>query len=383
MTRALLMLTGGRGIPDLLAVKHLRPDKTFVITTEQGLASAKHLKNLVKLRFGCELEIMPTISPFNEQNIKEACSQVLEKYPGAEWIMNITSAPKIVSIFAMDVAREREIACWFLNTNDGEVISLAETIPIEHKAIFDIQVEEYMDGYQRQYKKRGTAEYREKAEAWYTSAQLLAQDPISTHLFLRKLRAAMQGKRQNESLLLRFNIKAKPFFQQLAECTPPLVKITKEEAETFECMVFGGDARKFLEGDWLEVFVCQSVEQARFAEDYQWGYQVYNGKDEYELDSALTSRAILLIGECKTDDDPFTKHSDYLDTLDANARLLGSPYVSKFFITNHPNPESLKSYEAFYQQATQKKIRIINADELPNIGEILKQEALKPTFPRI
>lgn len=383
MTKALLMLTGGRGIPDLLAVKHLRPDITFVITTEQGLPSAKHLKNLVKSRFGCELEIMPTISPFNQQSIKEACFQVLERYPSAEWTMNITSAPKIVSIFAMDIAREKDIACWFLNTNDGEVISLAKPIPIDHKAIFEIQVEEYMDGYQRQYKKRGTPEYREKAESWYPAAQLLAQDPNLTHLFLRKLRAAMQGRRQNESILLRFKIQAKPFIQQLAECTPPLVKITKEETETLECNVFGGDARKFLEGDWLEIFVCKAVEQARFAEDYQWGYQVYNGKDEYELDSALTSRAILLIGECKTEDDPFTKHSDYLDTLDANARLLGSPYVSKFFITNHPDPKSLQSYGPFHQQATQKKIRIINADELLNIGEILKQEALTPFFSRI
>ena len=383
MTRALLMLTGGRGIPDLLAVKHLRPDITFVITTEQGLASAKHLKNLVKLRFGCELEIMPTIPPFNQESIKEACFQVLGRYPNAEWIMNITSAPKIVSIFAMDVAREKNIVCWFLNTNDGEVISLAKSIPIQHEAIFNIQVEEYMDAYQRQYKKRGTTEYREKAEAWFAAAQLLAQDPNLTHLFLRKFRTAMQGKRQNESISLRFNIQAKSFIQQLAECRPLLVKITKEETETIECMIYGGDARKFLEGDWLEIFVWKAVEQTGFAEDWQWGYQVYNGKDEYELDSALTSRAILLIGECKTEDDPFTRHSDSLDTLDANARLLGSPYVSKFFITNHPNPTSLKSYESFHQQATQKKIRIINADELLNIGEILKQEALNPKHSRI
>lgn len=383
MTRALIMLTGGRGIPDLLAVKHLRPDITFIITTEQGLASAEHLKNLAKARFGCEIEIMPTIPPFNQESIKAACLQVLERYPKAEWIMNITSAPKIVSIFAMDVAREKDIACWFLNTNDGEVISLAKPMPIQHEDIFKIQVEEYMDGYQRQYRKRGTPEYREKAEAWFTAAELLAQDPNLTHLFLRKLRVAMQGKKQNESLPLKFNIQAKFFIEQLAKCTPPLVKITKEETETVECMVYGGDARKFLEGDWLEVFVWKAVEQAKFAEDYQWGYQVYNGKDEYELDSAMTSRAILLIAECKTEDDPFTGHSDYLDTLDANARLLGSPYVSKFFITNHPNPTSLRSYEPFHQQACRKKIRIINADELLNIGEILKQEAKNPKHSRI
>jgi len=91
----------------------------------------------------------------------------------------------------------------------------------------------------------------------------------------------------------------------------------------------------------------------------------------------------LLIAECKTDYDPFTRKSYYLDIIDANAGLLGRTYVSKFFITNHPDPLSIPSYRAFHQQATQKKIRIINSDELLNIGGILKQEVANPTFERI
>src|SRR5437879_4947579 len=93
---ALLMLTGGRGVPDLLAIKHLRPDITLILTTQQGLGTAKHLKSIVKSRYGCELEILPTIHPFQEDDIKGACNYALQKYPDVEWIMNITSSPKIV-----------------------------------------------------------------------------------------------------------------------------------------------------------------------------------------------------------------------------------------------------------------------------------------------
>jgi len=383
MTKALLMLTVGRGVPDMLAVKYLKPDITLILTTEQGLNSAKHLQNLVKLRFGCKLEILPTTHPYNEYEIKRACRDALEQFSHAEWVMNITSSPKIISIFAMDVAREQNIPCWFLNTDGGEVISLAKTLPIEHQAVFDVTVEEYMDVYQRQHEKRETIEYREKAESWYPTAQVLVQYPQITHQLLRKLRKAQEGKKQNESLSLKFGINAKPLIQELASSKSSFLVIDKETSDTLDCTISGGEKRKFLCGDWLEVFVCKEVEKAGFAQDYQWGYKVYHEKDIYELDLALTSRGLLFIGECKTDNDPFTKNSEYLDTIDANAGLLGRAYVSKFFITNHPNPLSVSSYQTFQQQAAQKKIRIINADELPNIGEILKQEVIKPTYPRI
>ena len=100
MTKALLMLTGGRGVPDMLAVKYLKPDITLILTTEQGLNSAKHLQNLVKLRFGCKLEILPTTHPYNEYEIKRACRDALEQFSHAEWVMNITSSPKIISIYS-------------------------------------------------------------------------------------------------------------------------------------------------------------------------------------------------------------------------------------------------------------------------------------------
>ncbi len=383
MTRALLMLTGGRGIPDMLIIKNLRPDVTFTITTDQGLGTAKHLQHLVLSRFGCKVEILPTINPYDEQEIKSACGSALQQYPHAEWIMNITSAPKIVSIFAMDVAREKNIPCWFLNTSGGEVISLAKNVPVDQNKLFNATVEEYMAVYQRNYTIPKPKIYRDKAESWYNIAQTLVRHPELTHVFLGKLRQAQWGRGQNEPISLKIDIQAKPLIEQLASSPLNVLTIDNETLQTLECTIVDGEKREFLNGDWLEVYVWKEVEQANFVQDHQWGYKVHYKEDEYELDLALTARGLLFIAECKTDYDPFTRKSTYLDTIDANANLLGGAYVSKFFITSHPNSQTVQSYQSFHQQATQKRIRVLSAKDLPRIGDILKGEVTHPTFSRI
>ena len=103
-----------------------------------------------------------------------------------------------------------------------------------------------------------------------------------------------------------------------------------------ECTIVDGEKREFLNGDWLEVYVWKEVEEAGFAQDYQWGYRIFHKQDEYELDLALTARGLLFsIAECKTDYDPFTRRSHYL-IIEANASLLGGAFVTKFFITHLP-----------------------------------------------
>ncbi len=91
MTKALLLLTGGRGIPDMLVVKYLRPDIILNLTTVQGLKAAQSLKDFVDRHFHLQMEILPTIDPYDEQGIKDACKEALQLYPKADWIIHFTS----------------------------------------------------------------------------------------------------------------------------------------------------------------------------------------------------------------------------------------------------------------------------------------------------
>ncbi len=385
MARALLLLTGGRGIPDMLVVKYLHPDFVYNITTKEGLPSAKNLQKVIRSEFGCEMEILETINPFNEEEIKGRCKEALQRHPDAEWIITINSAPKIVSIFACDLAREKNIPCWFLNTNDGEVISLSKDFPVDTEELFKATVDEYMKVYERDYEIPKSKDYRNlvQSEAYYNIARTLAHAPEATHFFIKALRQAQHGQARNNSISLTIgDPQVKSLVQSLAVMRA--LTIDDETSSGLQCTISNGDMREFLNGDWLEVYVWKEVNKADFAHDNQWGYKIRTGQAESELDVVLTSRGVLLIAECKTDEDPFTeKRKTYLDTLDSIASWLGRTYVSKFFITNHPNPDTVQSYKSFRQQATQKRIFVLNGKDLPDIGNTLKLEAKDPTFPRI
>jgi hypothetical protein len=158
------------------------------------------------------------------------------------------------------------------------------------------------------------------------------------------------------------------------------IKLNKKREEC--CSFKSPDAAKFLgTGDWLEIFVWHETKEAGFADDCQWGYEIIDGKAENELDLALTYKGQLIIGECKTDNNPFKGKRNYLDTLDSNAHLLGGNFVTKLFITNQPKTKN--GYVSFDEQARKRRIVVLTAEDLPTIREHLISQAKTPTFSRI
>ncbi|MBV8822300.1 MAG: hypothetical protein JO123_05865 [Ktedonobacteraceae bacterium] len=96
--------------------------------------------------------------------------------------------------------------------------------------------------------------------------------------------------------------------------------------------------------------------------------------------------AQLVIAECKSVEKPFEMgklskyQSDYLRDIDAVAQLLGGTYVGKVFITNQPGAG--QSYQIFKQHAHDRNIIVVTREDLPKVGEILKEAAMKPKYPR-
>jgi len=145
------------------------------------------------------------------------------------------------------------------------------------------------------------------------------------------------------------------------------------------------DAAQFIgTGDWLEFFAWQAAINSGVADEQhcQWGCDIKAGQVYNEFDLMLMYKAQLIVAECKAERDPFKGKKDYLGDLNTKADMLGGPYVSKIFITNQPATGD-KSYPTFKERAEQYKIVVVTAENLHEIGQILKREAEKPTYPRI
>lgn len=383
MTKALLLLTGGRGVPDMLVIKYLRPDIVFNITTEKGLKDAQTFEKFAFKHFNCKVEVLPPVNPYKEQEIKDRCREALQREPEAEWIMHFTGSPKIVGIYAHDLAREHDIPLWFLDTEGKQVVSLVEDCEIDYGTLFKASVEEYMGAYGRTYEIAKSRDYREEAESWYPVAYALAHDSESTQILLK-------ATRSTDSLNIQVDIRAEQLARQLSSLG--ILTITKEAANGLYCKISGNKRREFLLGDWLEVYVWQEAIKAGFADDCQWGYKIPVDQKvavtlpSNELDVALAYRARLLIAECKTSRDPFDPI--YLDKLYAIANLIGGGYVRQVFVTNCPRPPKGNNdrFDNFARQAEVRRISVITGEQLSYVGALLQQQigaggpSLPPTF---
>ncbi len=357
----------------MLVVKYLRPDIVFNITTEKGLKDAQNFKEFALKRFKCKVELLPTIDPYKEQDIKDRCREALRSEPNAEWTMHFTGSPKIVGIYAHDLAREHGIPLWFLDTEGRQVVSLVKDGEVNCEELFKASVQEYMGAYGRTCETAKDQTYRDHAESWHNVAQVLVQMPEATYIVLEALREAQRNK---IPLTPSIDRRTEPLLQYLIAWG--VLSIAEQTSNMLHCTITNIEKRDFLLGDWLEVYVWQEAINAGFADDCQWGYKIPVDQKiaatlpSNELDLALTYRARLLIAECKTSRDPFDPK--FLDKLYAVANLVGGGYVRQVFVTNCPRPQGKNErFDNFSRQAEVRRISVITGEQLMNVGTLLQQ----------
>lgn len=182
-----------------------------------------------------------------------------------EFSIHFTGSPKIVGIYAHDVAREYNIPFCFLDTEGKQLISLVKDLPIDASRFFKASVQEYMGAYGRAYEIPKSSAYRSQAQSWYPVAQTLAQMSRETPVLLREVR-------KSATLDITVDKLAQPLLDELARSG--MLTITGQTATVTYCQLSSDEVREFLKGDWLEVYVWQEAMNAGFADDCQWGYKI-------------------------------------------------------------------------------------------------------------
>lgn len=387
--KVLLVAAGGRAMPDVQAMFYVQPHIVIAVTSEEGWIGEKAFVDIAAGRPNHEfLDFVRNVNAYNFDECQQACGETAYKlvqkvYPDAdyhlEWVFAIGSAPKITGIAAYEVAKNRGIPCLVVDTPHEKVVSLVKDVKtdVKEQELFHPDVPSYMRIQKRTYRmhKGKTAKYRATVQGWGHIARELA---LSTDT--PSFTSLMHDKKAGTYIPLPLALIGSSLFHVLEKYG--LLEL-KPNIKGEDCCSFTtSHAAKFAgTGDWLEIFVWHEAKEAGFADDCQWGYQIIDGKAENELDLALTYKAQLLIGECKTDYNPFKGKRNYLDTLDSNAHLLGGNFVTKIFITNQP--KTREGYESFNEQADRRGIVVLTAEDLPIIRDRLKEQAKTPKYPRI
>lgn len=395
--KALLVVAGGRGVPDVLPLLYLQPSLVLTITSEEGWGGEKIFLDIANGLPDTEAHPPRIVDAYDLDVCMNACRELCKPYPDTEWewTFTITSAPKILGIAAYEVAKEMKIPCWhFAPQNDKFASLVIKKVPDKNK-FFHLSFDDYVkiQGRTCEEKLGPTSNYREIVQTWTGVAQemVLSQDTQRLTPILYKHKKQGEINEVITKSIPLAGLEASPLVQFLLDKGLLRCDTTTTQREYY---FSSANAAQFIgTGNWLEVYVWHQTRLAQFADDCRWGYSVIKSdlhsetdstdrnKRYLELDITVMYHAQLVIAECKTTEKPFKGQNNYLRDIDAVANLLGRTYVGKIFITNQPGEGP--SYETFKRQADDRNIIVVTKEELPNIGDVLKKAAMYPKYPRI
>lgn len=391
-----ILIMGGRFAPHFLGVVADPPELVEMIvsrdTSEQQIESARKALQAIS---GLQLSNPPLrIDAYDIQSARVACRKIASKYIGANITFDVTSAPKIPSFAAMDIAREMNQRLIYIDSNNGKIITLA---PLTNET--DVRIQIKLKDYLRCFGRRPELTFNLQKlsiseEIAVKAAEFLAYENEAALEALEVLRRSGQGKGKRTIPFEKTRPVSPSAFSVLQHiCQLGLIKnLQQDEKGRVRYTIQNDHDFKFLEGAWLELFVyCQAnamidENQQPFFNDVKMSVEIPSNGARKEIDVACMFRGQLLLSSCKTGIKAIqTKH---LDELRAVSDLVGGDFTTRLFITSQlppkkENGDQLKKYQIFLEQAKERKIVVVTGDMLCQIQQILKKEAINPTYSRI
>ncbi|RLC73912.1 MAG: hypothetical protein DRI61_17575, partial [Chloroflexi bacterium] len=314
-------------------------------------------------------------------------------HQGAEIIINVTCATKVMAIAAYEAARQKNCSAIYVDTAHGRFLNL--TSPGEQAIPIRIGLRDYLSFYGRQPQKsfefKNLSVSKDKAIEVANYLANAGVNALNTLIWMRKYSPG-KGRRTIRAKCKR------PLESNQWEVLCQLNKLglisnLQKISETEISYLIARDHDwKFLDGTWLEVYVwhqaekCIDEEGGPLFDECDFSIEILGkGGAKKEIDVGCIYRGQLIHCSCKSGQNPFKTR--YLDELRAISSLIGGRFCTRLFITNVPRPSEnspgWKDFQSFLQQAKDREIVVVTGEELLNIGAILKREAKKPTFWRV
>lgn len=383
----LVILVGGRPMPNLLAARHLKPTRIVSLASHESMRPGGDWDQLKpRLKYFCPHSHIakPVEVDGDDPNAAHAeCMALFSKYSGCDWVVNLTGGPKPMSLGAFSAATKAGASSWYLSTNRRAVKVLSGRHNHDVEELYRLPVPDYAACCGRKLRsKPGKSGVPTSLQV--EAAQHLAAQPYATLDFLRAFRKARSGVGK----LSAASPHARALCTQLHLCGC-LDTVTVEGGGANIRFQIRPQWNEFLDGDWLEIYTWNAAHESGVFDDYRWGQSLpdVSANVGNEVDLIATWGAVLLVAECKTETvAPF--NTGKLNTLDAIANFLGGSFVARLCIVLQPDPGAgtvglAASFRNFREQAAKRKIVVVTGDQLGQLKDIMKQEVLDPTFPRI
>lgn len=145
--KALLVLTGGRALPDILTFLYLQPQLVVIIAPQEGWSFEQTFVEIVKTLPDCTLSIIRNVDAFDIEASMQACLEVYLQFPDMEWTITTSSSTKIMGLAGYEFAKQKGIPCVQVDVLREKVISLVQKIEVDEQRFFHLTIDEYVKNY--------------------------------------------------------------------------------------------------------------------------------------------------------------------------------------------------------------------------------------------
>lgn len=386
--KALLILVGGRPIPNVLTALHEKPETIIAVCSHESFQDEWiQLKQAItNLAPASQIKETPTVDAFDIQGIKETCINAFLMYPKADWVFNVTTATSLMTVGAYMAAEvcinsyKSNIACLFLDTAHSRPISI--TGEKRDASIFSLEVKQYVGAYNYGLQSANSIKNYESQylqSDWMAFARRLGKHPEEIAL----LKQILKSKHNKNIYNITKEIFTHQFLQEMARIG--LIRKLREEESSLQ-FYLSDEQLKFLNGVWLELYVFQEARDIGFFDDITWSKEIIDNDPNRtaknplafkEIDVAVTHKAHFMIIECKTGDEGLDLKT--LDDIVTIADLIGRGFVTKVLVTSKSlsDPQDQTTHEGFKTKARVKGIQVLSLEDLPQIGDRLKGQMEK------
>lgn len=369
MAKVMISLLGGRPVPNMLAILHLKPDNLYVVVSEDTLEGGNYKKLVNALPNHLRPSQPCSVKPYILKETVQQCETIANQHRSDQVIVVSASEPKTMGFGAYDVvkdlrAQNRDIDMCYLS-REGLVWVFRDTNNVEP---VKIGLCDYFTSYGWSVKSKP-----EPAERFQKLVALLIQNLPISHRLLCTLRSSDKGKgrRTNKSHLNDDEF----FVLRKIEQLQIVSNVQQTDTETRWTINSDDEAKFLLTGDWLEFYVYQVASQVKTAQctplfdECGWGVEDTSGKGE--IDFAGIFGGQMIIASCKTED---SIKRTWFEELHSKIEQLGKGMCSALMVSSvSGNSRTERDLEEYRMWAQERQIVLVMAEDLLQLPDVLRK----------
>ena len=365
----MVCLISRQTMQNLLPILQYRPQQVVCLTTREEDESRKHLADILHAQ-QIALDAPLYVDAYGLDSTIQACREIIARYGADQLIANLTGGTKVMSLAAFRVFAAAQVPCIYTDTPHRRLLFLHPDDREAEMLQTRVDVLTYLRAHGQLASLRGSASRLSMPHlAAFLGEHIAALEPFLSRLRYElretpgqtRVRVAPQGRQRRAvagELLLRA---MRAGLLEARQSGPHEAEIVFQDVK----------ARRYLEGEWLEDLVFETVKQGGFdsyATNVALAWQDAPEQEMNEIDVAVVHNLRFFYLSCKTgsDSQQMKHHLFELETLSA---LAGGLFNSPILVASSPKavPPSLQ------RRMETLGIAYVGPADLPHLAVRLKE----------